>query len=391
MNTGLPRVKIAVIGDQLGQVQATSDGVTGMVLTGVAVAGKVSVGLSYQLFNLKEAEALGIEATGSNAYPYKQIKRFYDKAPNGTPLWIMLVATTVSMETMADKTEPYAKKLVDDAKGAIRLLGLSRKSATGVTVSNGLDEDVAAAQIKAQELVKSYVEKYKEFSVVIDGKDFNGTVADLKNYRESDKEFVSILIANSDGGKNADVGLLLGTLAGDPVQRSPARVKSGALPIDLAYFTNGDVIEKYEDAWDTIHNLGYIFMRAFVGRTGYFFTDAPTTILGSSDFNDMTRVRAIYKARRVAYNVLVQELNDEVPLQADGTIVPAFVKSYQGAIDNALAVTMTANGEISDAKSNVPASQNVLGTNTLMATVKVLPVGYSKYIDVELSFAVSLN
>ena len=140
MNTGLPKVKIAVIGDQLGQVQATADGVSGMVLTGVAVATKISVGNSYQIFNLKEAEALGIEATGSNAYPHKQIKRFYDKAPNGTPLWIMLVATTVTMAMMADKNEAYAKKLIDDAKGAIRLLGLSRRSAVGVTIEDGLAE-----------------------------------------------------------------------------------------------------------------------------------------------------------------------------------------------------------------------------------------------------------
>lgn len=391
MNTGLPKVKISVIGDQLGQVQASFDGVSGMVLTGVAVAGKVSVNTSYQIFNLKEAEALGIESTGSNAYPHKQIKRFYDKAPNGTALWIMLVATTVSMEDMADKNESYAKKLIEDSRGAIRLLALSRKSATGVTTADGLDEDVALAQIKAQELAKSYVDTYKDFSVIIDGKDFNGTVGDLSNYRESDKEFVSILIANSDGSKNADVGLLLGTLANDPVQRSPARVKSGALPISLAYFTDGKLIEEYEDAWDTIHNLGYIFMRSFVGRAGYFFTDAPTTILASSDFNDITRVRTIYKARRIAYNVLVQELNDEVPLQEDGTIVPAFVKSYQGAIDNALALSMTANGEISDAKSNLPTTQNVLSTNSLSASLRILPVGVAKYIDVELSFAVNLT
>lgn len=388
---GLPRVKIAVIGDQLGQVQGTDDGVAAMVLTGVNVAGGASTNTSYQLFSLKDAEDLGIEAIGGNAYPYKQIKRFYDKAGNGAVLWIMLVATTVSMADMADKNEAYAKKLLDDAKGAVRLLGLSRKSATGVTIEDGLDQDVKQAQINAQELAKDYVEKYKDFSVVIDGKDFNGTVADLANYHESDKEFVSILIANSDGSKNADVGLFLGTLANDPVQRSPARVRSGALPIALAYLTDGSAIEDYEDAWDTIHNLGYIFLRSFVGRAGYFWTAAPTTTLGSSDFNSIPRVRAIYKARRVAYNVLVNELNEEVPLQADGTIAPAFVKSYEAAIDTAIATTMVSNGELSNAKATLPASQNVLGTNTVSASLKVQPVGYAEYIDVDLSFAISLT
>lgn len=281
--------------------------------------------------------------------------------------------------------------MLTDAKGDIRLLGLSRLSTGVVTHEDGLDEDVAKAQLKAQELAVDFANKYKDFNVVIDGKDFKGIIADLADYTESDREFVSILMANTNGGKNASIGLLLGRLASDPVQRLPSRVRTGSLPVELAYFTDGTLVEDKEDAWDAIHNKGYIFMVSFVGRAGYFFSAAPTTTLGSSDFNTIPRVRTIYKARRLAYQVLLEELSDEVPLQADGTILPAYVKSFQAAIDTAIATEMTANAEISDARSNIDPSQNVLGTNELKASLEVLPVGYAEYITVDLTFITSLT
>ena len=362
-----------------------------MVLTGASVTGKIQAGTSVQVFSLDDAIAKGITETGTNAYSYKHVKQFYDEAGEGAELWLMVVATTVTMEDMADPTEDYAKKLLDDAKGSIRLLGLSRKSATGITIANGLDADVDKAVNKAQLLIKGFADKYKEASVIVDGKDFNGNVADLKNYKEDDKEFVSVLHANTDGSKNAAVGLLLGRLAKDPVMRNPARVKSGSLPVTEAYFTNGEAIETLENSWDAIHDKGYIFLRSFVGRAGYFFTDAPTCMVESNDLNSIPRVRTIYKTRRIAYNAFTNELLDEIPLEANGSIAPALIKSWQALIDNAINSQMTAEGEISGSRTNIDPNQNILGTNEMKVELNILPVGYAKYITVELGFTTSLT
>ncbi|SNR16529.1 DUF2586 family protein [Tenacibaculum jejuense] len=387
---GLPKVKINVNNDGLGQVAQTEDGVSAMILTGVSVVDGAQIGKSFQVFSLDEAEAAGITAD-DNPYAYKHVKQFYEEAGNGTQLWLMLVADTVSMEDMVSADQDFAKKLLDDAKGAVRLIAVSRESSGTVTLANGVDEDVDNAVTKAQTLIKGYASKYKEASVIIDGKDFNGTVGDLKDYTESDKEFVSILLANTDGGKNAAVGLLLGRLAKDPVMRNPGRVKSGSLPATKGYFTNEQAIEELENAWDNIHDKGYIFLRSFVGRSGYFFNDAPTCTNGNDDLNNITRVRTIYKARRVAYDVFVNEILDEIPLEANGKIAPALIKSWEGLVDNAINLTMTQNGEISAVRTSIDPAQDVLATNEVKVSLDILPVGYAKYITVELGFTTSLS
>lgn len=387
---GLPKVKINVNNDGLGQVAQTEDGVSAMILTGTSVPSGIQVGASVQVFSIDEAEAKGITKT-SNAYAYKHVQQFYEEAGNGTELWLMLVAQTVTMEDMTSSTEAYAKKLLNDAKGAIRLLAVSRKSDGTVNVENGVDADVDRAVVNAQALIESYVEKYKEASVIIDGKDFNGEVADLKDYKEADQEFVSVVLSNTDGSKNAAVGLLLGRLAKDPVMRNPGRVKSGSLPATEGFFTDGVAIEEIENAWDNIHDKGYIFLRSFVGRSGYFFNDAPTCATEGNDLNNITRVRTIYKARRIAYGVFVNEILDEIPLEANGQIAPALIKSWEGLVDNAINLVMTQNGEISAVRTYIDPAQNILATNEVKVSLDILPVGYAKYITVELGFTTSLS
>ncbi len=65
-------------------------------------------------------------------------------------------------------------------------------------------------------------------------------------------------------------------MASLPVQRKISRVKNGALPISGAYFSNTNDTETHENAWNSIHDKGYIFFRTFVGKSGYFFNDDPT-------------------------------------------------------------------------------------------------------------------
>ena len=391
MATGLPKVTINVNSDNLGQSAQTADGIAALVLTGGSVTGKIQTSTPVQLFSLDDAKNNGITETGINAYAYKHVKQFYDEAGEGAELWIMVVPDTVTMADMADKTEPYAKKLLDDAKGSVRLLGLSRESAAGVTIANGVDEDVDNAVTNAQALITEFASKFKSASVIIDGKDYNGTVADLKDYTTATHPFVSVALANADGSNNAAIGLLLGRLAKDPVQRNPARVKTGELPITAAYLTDGTAIEDSEANWDAIHNKGYIFLRTYVGRAGYFFTDAPTANLAANDLNSIPRVRVIYKARRIAYTTFVNEILDEIPLNENGTIAPVFIKNWQALIDAAITTQMTANGEISGSQTIIDPTQDVLGSNEIKVTLNILPVGYAKYITVELGFVTTLT
>jgi len=74
-----------------------------------------------------------------------------------------------------------------------------------------------------------------------------------------------------------------------------------------------------------------------------------------------------------------------------GKISPAIVAGWKADIENAINQQMTANGEISGTKATIDPDQDILGTNTLSVKLQVLPVGYSKYIEINLGFTTSLT
>lgn len=391
--TGLPGVNIDINNKGLGQTNQTEDTIAGLIITGttVAGAGNVTQGNTYQLFALQDAVNIGIVEGGTNDFAYKQVKHFYDQAGQGAELWIMLVTAATQMSTIVDKDEAdYAVKLLDAANGRIRTLAVSQKSAAGVTVANGVDEDVDTAAVNAQELAEQYAGNFKPLKVVIDGKDFNGEVADLKDYKTSSYNRVSILLAGTTG-KNAAIGLLIGRLASNPVQRSVARVRDGELRIATATFTDGNAIEDLEAAWDAIINKGYIFLRTVPAKAGYYFTSDVTLTEDADDLNSIKRVAVIDKVTLITLGVATDYINDEIPLNADGTIASSIVGLIKAQIENAINGNMTDNGEISGCKATIDPAQNIVSTNELKVRLDILPVAYSKYIQVDLGFTTSLT
>ena len=391
--TGLPSVAININNDRLGQTNQTEDTIAGLILTGVTVAGvdKVTAGNVYQIFSLDEAIALGITSGGTNDFAYQAIKHFYDQAAKGAELWFQLVASTVKMSTIVDKTQTdYAVKLLNAASGRVRTLAVSQKSGAGVTVANGVDEDVDLAATNAQALAVQYQAVFKPVRIIIDGKDFNGTVGDLKDYKTTSLNRVAIVIG-SVSGKNAAVALALGRIAANPVQRSIGRVKDGDLGIATAKFTNDAAIETLEASWDAIHNKGYIFLRTIPGKSGYFFTDDPTLTADADDLSSLKRVAVIDKATLVALDVFTENILDEIPVDENGDISAALIAGWKADIENAINLNMTNNGEISGCKATIDPNQDILSTSNLAVTLDILPVGYSKYITIDLGFATSLQ
>ncbi|MBB4117866.1 hypothetical protein GGR32_000138 [Mesonia hippocampi] len=391
--SGLPKVTININNDRLGQTNQTEDTIAGMIITGSTVAGtnNITVGTANQIFSLESAEAIGITKDGTNSFAYNAIKEFYAKAGKGAELWLMLTTASIKMSEQLDTTGSYAPTLLNAASGRIRTLVVSQKSNTGITTGNGLDEDVDLAVTKAQELANAHANKYKPLRVIIDGKDFTGTVADLKDYKKASSNRVAILLGNASAGKNAAVGMILGKIAANPVQRSIGRVRDGDLGIVAAYLNNGEAIETLEDAWEAIHNKGYIFLRTIPGKAGYFFTDDPTLTSDSDDLSSLKRVAVIDKATLIALSVYTENILDEIPLAENGQISPALIGNWRSDIEAAINQQMTVEGEISGVRASIDPSQDILGTNEFKVTLDILPVGYSKYISIDLGFTTSLT
>jgi hypothetical protein len=394
----LPGVKIEILNGSLGSVPSTSDGIAGMILSGIAVTSKIALNEPKQLFSLADAVTLGLDAaydTTNELDVYFQIKQFYDEAGTGSELWIMIVAQTVLMATMVDKTSiTNAVKLLNAASGTIRLLGVNRTPTDAYTavIETGLDDDVWDALTNAQALAEEYALKMQPFRAIIAGREWSGVAGSLLDLHTKDTNRVAIaLTGQGDGIVNANIGIVLGRLASIPVQRNIGRVKNGALQLTDAYLTDGNPIEDSINALESIHNKGYIIFRRFEGKSGYYFNDDPTAAPLTDDYASIARGRVIDKAMLLAYITYVEEVNDDVEINTDGTLPAGYVKSLQAKIENVINTTMTAESEISSVLCVINPLQNILATNKLIISISIIPKGYTKTIEIELGFNNPLN
>lgn len=380
----LGEVNITVGNGALNNAPLSEEGISGMVLTGTAIAGKLNLGESTTFYSLAEVEALGIDEL-SNLFAYRQIKGFYDMAGDGAELWVMLVDSAVKQSQMVDVGNAYLKKLKDDSKSRVRLAAVSQEVSVAPVANEGIIADAVDAIAPAQALVESYATTYDHLHVILDGANFNGSPADLDDLTTQERNRVSVLISNTKSSRNADVGLLLGRLASDPVQRMPSRVKTGRVS-DTAYFGLDHEAESMKSAYKAIADKGYIFLRDYSGKAGYYFSDASTCAPVTDDYNQIPRGRVMDKAVRLAYATYVDEIHDEIDPDDNGGISPIVVKAWERKIEKVLEESMQATGEISKVDVFIDSNQDILGTEKILIVLKIQPKGYASIIEIQIGF-----
>jgi len=396
----LPRVKIIFENGALAQTVSSPDGVFGLLLTGVAVAGKFVLATPYTLRSLASLTALGITVE-NNPHIIKVVTQYYAEAGEGAEVWLMAFPDTVKVSQMVDVDSPYGKLLINAANGRLRALIVSRSPdvAYAPVITNGLDADLIPAMLKGQALCEwSTDQKFAPIFLILEGYAYSGNAVDLADLTDLNYNRVSVMIGDVvKDSKFAAVGMLAGRLSKNAVQVNIAKVKDGALSTATA-FIKGDKIEVADVA--SIHDKGYITMRTYVGRSGYFFNDDFTATLPDDDYSHLTARRTIDKAYRIAYDELLEELMAEVPVNADGTLQDAIVKSWQVKVESAIASAMTARGELSaDVTNNddkgvicfINSNQNIVSSSLINVSLRVRPFGYTRYFDVYLGFQIISN
>lgn len=386
----LPKIIFTIGNGNLGRLGSEVRKTPSLILTGNTVSDGVQLGKAYQIFSLQDAIDLGIKKDGDNAFAYKHILQFYSQVGNGS-LWFMLVSDGTSLTEMADVNGEYAPTLIGAAKGSIRVLGLVKKPTEEPTISEGMDADVKAGVVKLQALAEHFAERYMPFRAIVSANNFSSTPSELFDFNTANYNRVAVLLSNTDGEKDAAIGLALGRLASIPVQRNIGRVKDGAVEQIAAYMTDGKPVSDYTNAWEAIHNKGYIFLRSFAGRAGFYFSDDPTATKEQDDFKPLANGFVMDKAILIAYNALIDELSDDILLSDDGTIHPAIIKSWQNKIENQIDGAMTDNGEISGVKVFIDHNQDILSKGKMEVSISLLPVGYAKRIEVLIGFTTKLE
>lgn len=407
----LPYVKIDFANGAIGASEPMDDGVTSLVCTAVAVAQTVNgktenvfaLNTPYLITKLDELVSKGItsDSSDSNATLYKAVKEFYDEAPDGSKLWIMGVADTVTIADIVDKTKDNAKKLLVAANGTIRTLAvkIKDKSAYTPTVTTGIDGTVRTAITNAQALAEWATETlFAPVMVLLEGRHYTGNAETLVSnpVNTGNNNRVGVVIGDTVAdSKGAAVGLLAGRIASIPVQRSVARVRTGSIVATTMYI--GGVAAELGNP-ETINDCGFICPRTFVGKGGYFWSDDKLAAEASDDYSLIPRRRVADKAYRITYTTLINEVAEEISVTDDGKISAPVVKAIQTAVESAIVNNMTSRGNLGNDPSDpndmgvecyINPDQNIVATSRLDVQVRIKPHGYSKYINVSLGFKVT--
>jgi hypothetical protein len=382
-------VNITLANGQLGQTIQTNDGICGMVLTGATEAGGYTLGTPVLITSVDALETVGISET-NNPFAVRHVQDFYSLAGAGAQLYLMLVDDTMAVDDIANALDADgAKVLLDYAAGRIKVLAVMTNDdllATVPTIANALNGDVYTAIDKMSGLADHFVAQQMPFRAIIGGTSYTGVPANLSDLTTRNDNRVAILVGDTESGKGAALGLLLGTLGSVPVQRKASRVATGALPVSTAFLATSAVEDVPYDE-PIISSKGFITWKTYPHKSGYFWSGDHTATADSDDYNVLCRGRIIDKAHIIAYKTFVDVVDDEVPVDAEsGKMAAGYCRALEQAIENQINNTMTANREISSITAFVDPEQNVLSTNIVAVSLGIVPVGYSSVINVTLGF-----
>lgn len=363
-------------------------------------------GVVYPITNLKDAENMGVVAgfdTDNDVRLHRHIKEFYRMAGDGTKLFIMVCPEE---KTMKEMFEEYSHSLIVGAEGNIKYLGVGFNPPAGYTpvYANGLETVVKEAIAVAQAVHDWSWETYRPCNLILEGRGINGAVASMLDLRNitigsvkleatnvslcigQDWDFAETLTGESQNF--ADIGTLLGTRAALPVNRNVGEVET----MDIsdakkavwltAGLSNHSKISALDEDLAGFDAKGYIFGMSYTGVSGYRWnndhTCTPEIVDDDGFMNESTIAlgAVMGKAARELRKRLLPKLKSSVPVDsATGKLPVGIVKYFEGLGNKAFTAMLKA-GEISDAKTVVDPTSNLMsGDKELKVSFTVVPTG----------------
>ncbi|MDN3671692.1 DUF2586 family protein [Flavobacterium branchiarum] len=392
---GKPKVSIGFENGNLGVVATSPDGICSIVASATA-NGTFALNTVYTVFNLKEAETLGIIASVENYELHKTIKEFYAEAGDGTELWIYGVAKTKTLDELVTASEI---PLTASNRRIRFVLCKYAPSVAEVETENGLREGFASTLAAAQTIAEDFTtNKIHPVVFVIEGYNYTGVPGDLEGFSETTFNRVAVLIGDTEkrtgatASKGAAVGVLGGRIAKNQVHVNVGRVKSGALK-PLEFFVLDTPVEQVNI--DALYDKGFITLCTHVGKSGYYFVDDHLACTVEDDYHFLTRRRVIDKAFVLANATLTNYILDDFNLLDGGKLSPIDARTIEAELERVIAQEMSAKGELSVdvTKANdsgvqalVDTTNNVATTGIIQGKVKVKPKGYGRYLEFTIGY-----
>lgn len=372
----IPKVTIIYSNGNLLQDVGALDGIGALVGTGTTVGllGTVKSG-----FNLDDFTAQGYTEQAEPAM-YRHLKEFYGEVGGNKELFIMIVPDTMTLAQMVDNTNANGvKKLLAAAQGRVRMFGVFRKPAGGYNGgANFIDSDVQAAVTASKTFCEARLAELAPVRCLIEGRVQTPAAANVLQPKTLTNGFAGVVLGGSLNDGSASVGLALGRALRYAAHIKIGKVANGPLNINTVYI--GDKLLKDVTTLDTLHGDGFMTFTTHPQKAGFFFgTDRMCSV---DDYRLLAYGRIIDKAAVVAAAVYVEQIEDEVEVDASGNIASHVVSDLEQQITQQIQAAMGA--QISGVEVYINPAQNIINTGKLTVKIRIRPMGYKSFIDVDL-------
>lgn len=380
----LPKVTILYSNGNLLQDIAALDGVAALIGTGTTPA---LLGVPKTVYNLDDAVEQGFTQAAEPAM-YRHLKEFYGEVGGNQELHIMVVADTVTMAQMLDTTNVNgARKLLADAQGKCRLLGVFRKPGTGYSGGAAfIDSDVAAALTNAKVFGEARLAELAPVRTLIEGRVQNPAAANTLTPRTSSNGFAGVVLGGTLIDGSASIGLALGRAVKYPAEIKIGKVANGALSIQSCYV--GDKELKNVLNLETLHDAGFISFTTHPQKAGYYF--GIDRMASTDDYRLLAFGRIVDKAAIIAAATYVEELEGEAEVDSAGRIATLELAHLETVITQQINAAMGGQISSNGVLVYINPNQNLIESNTLKITLRIRPKGYKSFITVDLGLTATV-
>lgn len=376
---------------QLARTEPTEDAVVCMVLSGVAVAGKIALSEAKRIYDTEALVTLGID-DATNPLAYKEIKEFYAAGGEGQELNIMLVSDATSLTDICDLQNNILKKLLDSVggRGVIVVANKVYPDAYVPTITDGLYADVNGAVTKLNAMAEAYQLANTPFVAALPAFGLED-ITDVPARSTLENDYVALNTWCSEDDGIVSMGQLAGWIAKHQVHQNIGRVASGKVA-DTAFMPDGSTADSHKSEWAAYASKGLLTPIKIAGKSGYFFQDDPTLTKLSSDYSSISWNRVINKAQRIAFSVLVEKLNDDVDTDiTTGQIEGSLISDWESDVENAIRAQMqvlssTKKKEISGVQCSINPDSDIVN-DEVDATLTIVRKGQAKQINVQIRYA----
>jgi hypothetical protein len=157
-------------------------------------------------------------------------------------------------------------------------------------------------------------------------------------------------------------------------------VGRGALP---------GVSSLYRDEFKTqaLDEARFCTLRTHIGIQGFYITNGRIMTASGSDFTFIQFRRVMDVACRTTRQALLPYLNASLRVDPiTGKINEKDAQQIEAKVNAALTAVLVATGQASGSSIVIDRDANIISTQTLLVTVRVVPLGYAKFINVTIGF-----